>query len=56
MNYYVKTFAVFDDFEAYKKGITKQIGRSDVLEAIVYYMDTDRPDLSFLYDSSAIKT
>ena len=55
MNYYVKTFAVFDDFEAYKKGITKQIGRSDVLEAIVYYMDTDRPDLSFLYDSSAIK-
>ena len=55
MNYYVKTFAVFDDFEAYKKGITKQIGRSDVLEAIVYNMDTDRPDLSFLYDSSAIK-
>lgn len=55
MNYYEKTLAVYDTFEEFRTGIMKQVGRLNVLEAVVYDLDSDHPDLTFLYDSANIR-
>lgn len=53
-NYYVKTFAAFDDYDSFKTGIIKQISRGNVLEGIIYDYNSSDIDLSFLYNTSTI--
>jgi hypothetical protein len=54
-NYYRNTYAYYEDYGTFKTGISKQIGRSQVLEAAIYNYSPTDSDLSFLYDSANIR-
>ncbi len=55
-NYYVKTLAAFDDYDSFKTGILQQISRGSVLEGIIYNYSGSDIDLTFLYETAAIRS
>lgn len=53
-NYYKKSYYFYEDYDDFKKGIARQYGRSNVLEAAVIDIQ-EQPDLSFLFGSGGIR-